>query len=126
MLKIQLLAIMSFFAIGSVSCQVADSTTISNAEFKKISADKHVVILDVRTADEFKDGHIPTATNIDVLETDAFNKYIATLPKDKTYLLYCRSGKRSAKALAVMKDNGFANVKHLQNGFSGWDGAVEK
>ena len=125
-LKIQLFVILALFLFTNASCQVSDTNAISNEQFKTIAAKKGVVILDVRTAAEFNEGHIPHATNIDVLQTDAFKTYIASLPKDKTYLLYCRSGKRSSTALSLMRENGFVDVKHLQKGFAGWDGSVEK
>lgn len=110
----------------SASCQLSDSSTLSNEQFKAISKDTSVVILDVRTPEEYNNGHIPSAKNIDVLQSSAFKEQIAALPKNKTYLLYCRSGKRSATALNIMKENGFVNVKHLRNGFSGWDGELER
>ena len=121
-----LLPIVTGLFMASASCQVADTNAISNEQFREISAGKNVVILDVRTADEFKEGHLPAAKNIDVLQSDAFKKAIAALPKDKTYLLYCRSGKRSATAVNLMKESGFADVKHLQKGITGWDGETEK
>ena len=112
--------------ILNASCQAVDSTAISNGTFKELSAKENVVILDVRTTKEFNEGYIPGAKHIDVLQAEAFKKQIRTLPKDKTYLIYCRSGKRSATALNIMKENGFTNVKHLGNGIRGWDGAIEK
>jgi rhodanese-related sulfurtransferase len=87
---------------------------------------KNVVVLDVRTPEEFSGGHIPGAKNIDVLQEEQFRKQVLALPKDKTYLVYCRSGKRSFTALQLMKENGFADVKHLKTGISGWDGPVEQ
>lgn len=110
----------------SVACQVSDSAAISNEEFERISKDTGVVILDVRTVDEYSNGHIPSAKNIDVLQSSAFKQQIESLPKNKTYLVYCRSGKRSATALNIMKESGFINVKHLEHGFSGWNGEVAK
>lgn len=118
--------IMSIFLFIQASCQVADTNAVNNQQFKQIAAAQDVVILDVRTAGEFSQGHIANATNVDVLQTEAFKKYITSLPKDKTYLLYCRSGKRSSTALTIMKENGFADVKHLQKGFSAWDGEVQQ
>jgi rhodanese-related sulfurtransferase len=124
--RVLLIAIISQFLMLNASCQVADSNAISNERFRQISKEKDVVILDVRTMDEFKEGHIGNAINTDVLQAEAFKKYISALPKDKTYLLYCRSGKRSASALNLMKESGFSNVKHLQQGITGWDGPVIK
>ena len=59
-------------------------------EFAKVIADTAVVRLDVRTADEYAEGHIDNAINIDVLKDDFESKATATLPKDKTIALYCR------------------------------------
>lgn len=125
-IKIFFFCLVTVFVYGNTSCQVADSNAVTNEQFRQIAAGKNVVILDVRTVDEFIAGHIPNSKNIDILQTDAFKQYIAGLPKDKTYLLYCRSGKRSATALNLMKENGFVDVKHLQKGISGWDGELEK
>ena len=125
-LRLILIAFLSQFLLLNASCQVADTNTVSNEQFRQISKEKDVVILDVRTSEEFREGYIENAVHIDVLQSDPFKKYIATLPKDKTYLLYCRSGKRSANALNIMKELGFTNVKHLQNGITGWDGSIIK
>jgi rhodanese-related sulfurtransferase len=110
----------------TASCQVSDSSTVTNEQFKSLSKDTSVVILDVRTTEEYSKGHIAKSKNIDVLQAESFEEQIAALSKDKTYLLYCRSGKRSATALNIMKQKGFTSVKHLKNGITGWDGAVEK
>jgi rhodanese-related sulfurtransferase len=124
-LRIQLMALLSVFLFINGGCQVADSNAVSNEQFRQIASGKDAVILDVRTIEEFRLGHIPAARNIDVLQAEAFKQFISTLPKNKTYLLYCRSGKRSATALSIMQENGFADVKHLQKGYSGWDGSIE-
>jgi rhodanese-related sulfurtransferase len=125
-LRVLLIVIISQFLLLNASCQVADTNAISNEQFRQISKEKDVAILDVRTTEEFKDGHIEIAIHTDVLQAEAFRKYISTLPKNKTYLVYCRSGKRSANALNIMKETGFTNVKHLQDGIAGWDGPVIK
>jgi len=119
-------AITSLVLMFNASCQVADSNAVTNEQFRLITKEKNAVILDVRTTEEFNDGHIENAIHTDVLQSESFKKYIATLPKNKTYLLYCRSGKRSANALNIMKESGFTDVKHLQQGITGWDGPVIK
>ena len=124
--RLLFIAIISQCLILNASCQVADTNAISNEQFRELSKGKDVVILDVRTTEEFKEGYIENAIHTDVLQEEAFRKYISTLPKNKTYLVYCRSGKRSANALNIMKETGFDNVKHLQNGITGWDGPVIK
>ncbi len=77
------------------------------------------VILDVRTPDEFKEGHLPGAVNLDLHAPD-FEQQVAKLDRDKTYLVYCRSGRRSAAALEVFARLGFQHVNHLQKGLLEW------
>ncbi|KAF0178126.1 MAG: heme-binding domain-containing protein [Limisphaerales bacterium] len=98
------------------------------ADFDKLWREKRYTVLDVRTADEFKDGHIPGAVNLDVLD-DSFEKKVAALDKSKTYLVHCAAGRRSATAAAEMKKLGFKSVVDLAPGFNGWKAAgkpVEK
>jgi len=66
-------------------------------------------IIDVRTPAEYQAGHLKGAINIDVQSADFATK-IAALPKDKPYVLYCRSGVRAGNAQAQMKAAGFTNV----------------
>ncbi len=125
-IRLILTIIISQFFLLTGSCQVADTNAVSNEQFKQILMEKDAVILDVRTTEEFTSGHIEKALHMDVLQSEAFKKQIASLPKDKTYLVYCRSGKRSATALDILKQSGFTNVKHLQQGIVGWDGPIVK
>lgn len=68
-----------------------------------------LVLLDVRTPDEFATGHLQGAVNIDV-EDPAFDTRIAALDKAGHYVVYCRTGRRSAIAVQSMKDAGFTDV----------------
>lgn len=88
-------------------------------EFAKVIADTAVVRLDVRTADEYAEGHIDNTINIDVLKDDFESKATATLPKDKTIALYCRSGRRSKNAAKILTKNGYTVVE-LNSGYNGW------
>jgi rhodanese-related sulfurtransferase len=97
-------------------------------EFDKLRADKTNVILDVRTEKEFMAGHIPGATNIDVNSPD-FDAQVAKLDKNKTYLVHCAGGVRSAKACQKLEGVGFKELYDLAPGFKGWEKAgkpVEK
>lgn len=80
------------------------------------------VVLDVRTADEFASGHLAGAHNLDVNAAD-FAAKVGALPKDVPYAVYCRSGNRSATALAVMKQLGFTQTYHLGGGIGAWTSA---
>lgn len=105
----------------------AQSTTpISERKFSRLMKKHNAVLLDVRTMEEYQEGYIPGAVLIDVNKQDDFLQQVQKLDKSKRYLLYCRSGKRSEKALVLMKENGFRKLFHLEDGFEGWDGNKEK
>ncbi len=104
------------------------SRRVGVAEFEQLWLAKQHPVLDVRTADEFKAGHLPGAVNFDVLDA-GFEKQLAALDKSKTYLVHCAAGSRSANAAGQMKTLGFKSVVDLAPGFNGWKAAgkpVEK
>jgi phage shock protein E len=74
-----------------------------------VGAAKGRTLVDVRTPAEFSAGHLREAQNIDV-QDPSFDRRISELPKDGSYLVYCRSGNRSAAATARMKQLGFTDV----------------
>ncbi len=78
-----------------------------------------VVVLDVRTPGEFSEGHIEGAVNVDVRSED-FAEQLAKLDRGSTYVLHCKSGARSTRALAVMEEQGFENIAHMTGGFDAW------
>lgn len=69
-------------------------------------------VIDVRSAEEFAAGHVRGATNLDY-ESGQLESSLASLDKDASYSLYCRSGRRSALAVQLMKNAGFTNVTDL-------------
>ena len=91
-------------------------TDLGAADFVAKSQAAGVVIIDVRTAGEFNEGHIANAVNIDV-ESMSFDAEIAALDKYVTYALYCRSGNRSSIAAGKMSDAGFTSILNAQVGF---------
>jgi rhodanese-related sulfurtransferase len=99
-------------------CSSSDSaiTNLGAAEFVSRSQAADVVIVDVRTAAEFNEGHIVNALNIDV-DSSNFESDLTGLDKSVTYALYCRSGNRSSIAAGKMSDAGFTNVLNAQVGF---------
>ena len=78
-------------------------------------------ILDVRTAEEYSTGYIEGAVNIDINGED-FDEKIGLLDRNKTYLVYCRSGSRSRRALERMRERGFLRIYNLSGGIIGWRG----
>ena len=84
-----------------------------------------VVVLDVRTAAEYAEGHIEGAVLIDQGQNDFIEQAKATLPKDKTIAVYCRSGRRSANAAGRLADIGYRCV-NLKGGIIAWKEANKK
>lgn len=91
-------------------------------EAAKIIADGKVAVIDVRTPDEFKDGHIQGAKNIDIMAND-FEAQLGKLDKTQPTLVHCQAGGRSTRALKVFEKLGFKNLIHLDEGFGGWAAA---
>jgi rhodanese-related sulfurtransferase len=80
---------------------------------------KCLVILDVRTAQEYDTGHLKGSINLD-FKSPSFRDEIARLDRDEAYLLYCRTGRRSARAVMLMKSLGFKELYNLTNGIEQW------
>ena len=112
-----LIMLCSLFGCSSAQAQGFKSLTVD--EYAKVIEDTAIVRLDVRTAEEYADGHIANTINIDVLKDDFEKKAKATLPKDKVIAVNCRSGKRSKNAARILVKNGF-KVIELDAGYSDW------
>lgn len=89
---------------------------------KKIESDKNAFLLDVRTLEEFEEGHIPQATLLDIRQASNFIDGIKSLDVSKNYYVYCRSGLRSAQACQLMNHYGLKTTYNLLGGFMEWDG----
>jgi len=96
---------------------------LSPAEAREVigkrSGDPRFVLLDVRTPKEFQAERIEGAVMVDYL-SPSFQEEIAKLDREKTYLVYCRTGNRTVGALKVMRELGFRNVLHLASGITKW------
>ncbi len=79
------------------------------------------VIIDVRTPQEFAEGHIENAVNID-FNSISFEEDINNLDKDKKYLIYCRTSRRRAGARDIMRELDFREVYHMTGGIEDWEG----
>src|SRR5665811_451991 len=89
------------------------------SDFSTGMAKPGTIVLDVRTPAEYARGHLPQAQNIDI-ETGDFATKIASLDKNATYAVYCRSGNRSGAALEQMTAAGFTHVYDLAGGIGAW------
>ncbi len=101
------------------ACSSGGVTNQGASDFSKTIERSGTQIIDVRTPDEFSQGHISGAINIDV-EDASFESKIATLDKSVTYAVYCHSGRRSAIATTKMSSKGFTSLFNLDGGIGAW------
>lgn len=121
--KFFILFIISTLLFASCSNRGYKDINLKNA-IKTINNSTNLIMLDVRTAEEYSSGNIPNSINIDVLSPD-FKSKIELLDKNKEYLVYCRSGNRSAIASSIMATNGFIKIYNLNNvNYSDFENAI--
>ena len=92
-------------------------------ELKQILKDSFMKPLDVRTPEEYNEGHIPGVPLRPMQEVD---EWINELDKDKNYILICRSGNRAQKVAEFLYANGFDKVSNFDGGMLIWDGEIEE
>lgn len=83
-----------------------------------ISSNPNSILLDVRSPQEFKEGHLNGAINIPLYELETCC-HCNLKEKDKIVIVYCQSGIRSKKAIKILNKNGFKNLYHLKDGLDG-------
>jgi len=81
------------------------------------SRDPELLVLDVRSPEEYAAGHVPGAVNVPY---DQVAQRLAEIPKDKDVVLYCRSGRRTGIAAEVLESNGYTRLQHLQGDMEAW------
>jgi len=114
MKRLFILLLLPFGCFSSASYK-----TIDIDEAYEIYTSKKAVFIDVRTAQEYDAGHIPGALLIDI-NSDSFDEMIQKLDKNAVYVVYCRSGVRSARASGRMISFGFKKVYNVSGGFNAW------
>ncbi|MDD2798359.1 MAG: rhodanese-like domain-containing protein [Bacteroidales bacterium] len=92
---------------------------VSSDVVTMLQKDKKLVVLDVRSPEEFSEGHIKGALNIDIRQSDATAK-IDKLDKNAKYIVHCRTNHRSSMAVSYMMQKGFKTIFQMMDGFSGW------
>jgi rhodanese-related sulfurtransferase len=123
--QIYLLTILALlmFTTGFAQETESEEVTIKRVDkkaFKSAIESGDYVLFDVRTLEEYMDGHIDGSKSLNFLDAQ-FDKTISNIDKSQKYLIYCQSGGRSAKALEKMKDAGFTNVLELEGGYLNWN-----
>jgi phage shock protein E len=110
--NIGLVAIIGLFIIQACGTK-SEEVRISFEEFEQKYSEAPGIVIDVRTQDEYDEGHLAvTDRHHDLLNGD-FEAHLDSLDKDETYYLYCRSGNRSGQAAKLMIENGFENVYNI-------------
>lgn len=141
--KIVLLIIIGIFSVFGFSCSKTgnekqdlvmskEGKTGKKAEYKKITLDEakkmmetqKVIVVDVRTLEEYNEGHIPNAISVP-LETIENEAEAKLKNKDALILVYCRSGRRSREAALKLIEKGYTNVIDF-GGIKDWNGEVVK
>lgn len=98
--------------------------SVNAEQFATALATQQPQIIDARTPEEFQQGHIPGAQNIDV-KSNEFDTQISKLDKSRLVAVYCRSGRRSKMAAERLVSAGF-NVVELDGGILSWEGEIAK
>lgn len=92
-------------------------------EVEKTINEKSAKVIDVRTEQEYRHGHIPEVEHIPL---SMIKKKLKELDKNQNYLFVCATGHRSRKAAWILKRNGYENISHLAGGMGAWKGANKK
>lgn len=117
--------ILSIFSFSVFSLNITAQETIikllpAKAFAQSLDIATQKQIIDVRTPEEFQSGHIATAKNINIYDTD-FKAQLEKLDKQKPVFVYCKVGGRSAKAAKILQELGFTTVYDLEDGMMAWE-----
>jgi len=108
-----------FLLAGSTVCMASVTDILPTELMQRIKANRAGLILDVRTPEEYAEGHIPGAINIPHDQLGSRHAEIAA-HKDKDVVLYCRSGRRVGIAADILQAAGFSKLLHLAGDMGGW------
>ncbi|MEO6685425.1 MAG: thioredoxin domain-containing protein [Dyadobacter sp.] len=112
--------LISILGILLTASAVVAQTQLSTDDFQnKLNASKQAQLLDVRTPEEFSQGHLESAENIDY-KNAAFKDQVEKLDKNKPVFVYCLSGGRSGQAAKILHEKGFTDVYDMQGGYLKW------
>jgi len=128
-MKALLAAVAMFFAVNASACGIGEQVdgyeiaTVKHAHEHWQGGEKSPIpftFIDVRTPEEYAEGHIQGARLIPLQE---LAERMAEVPKNRRVYLYCRSGKRSAAAANILVKAGFTNIENIEGGINAWKGA---
>ena len=115
-----MMSILAALGLGMGSCaQDENITSVNASQFETAIKADSVQLIDVRTSEEYAEGHIAYAVNINVQQSDFADKAAESLDNTKPAYVYCRSGRRSMRAAKMLAKQGF-NVVNLKGGIMEW------
>jgi rhodanese-related sulfurtransferase len=119
--SIVVVLLLALTMVTTAAGSAVKNVTVGKAQIlmKERTGKADFVILDVRTPEEFAEGHIAGAVNLDVQSRD-FEKKLRALDRNKSYLVYCRTGNRSRTATVAMEALGFGSIFHMNEGIVKW------
>jgi rhodanese-related sulfurtransferase len=109
-----------FLSACAQNTQKKSFTDVNSVQFEKLVTTGKGILLDVRTENEFKNGHIANAGQLNFYASD-FRSRLLLLPKDQPIYIYCLTGSRSRSAAQLLVQNGYTNVYNLQRGIMEWN-----
>ncbi len=121
----KLIKLFTWLTLLVIPASFAQTPSMSQAQLLSLlNAPKSVelLVLDVRSPEEFSDAHIAGAINISYDQLAQQYQQLAKF-KDKTVVVYCRSGRRAGIAEALLAEKGFSRLRHLSGDMNGWQAA---
>ena len=115
-----LLALLAFLPLSITACAQSPQGSLDTKAFKVANDKNDALLIDLRTPDEFKQGHIEGAANINWSGGTLLSD-VSGIDKTKPVLLYCAGGKQSDEAMEVLKKAGFTDIHNLKGGFHAWE-----
>jgi|SRR5690554_183053 len=113
--------VMTFSLVSCKDKSVSEEVTvISVEEVRNAMGNGEFQLIDVRTVEEFNEGHLKGAKNVCVTDDD-FKEKVAKLDRNEPVYLYCRSGRRSARAGEILREMGFTEIYDMDGGILKWN-----
>lgn len=125
MKKLFLILFTSLFFVSCKGQETEHFKLLNSAQYEQVISENGVTIIDVRTPEEYQNGHIENAQNINVQSGD-FKAKMENFDREKPIYIYCRSGSRSANAGRILEEMGFKEIYDLKGGILSWKGKLEK
>ncbi|CEN35304.1 rhodanese-like domain-containing protein [Capnocytophaga cynodegmi] len=104
--------------MGLSSCQLGDSS--KHIAMEKYEPSSEGILVDIRTPEEFSEGHLENAVNINFFDEDFVSNFEKEFDKNDTIYIHCKSGGRSTKAVQILEGKGYKNLIHLDGGILRW------